>query len=250
MPTIEEIKNVTGFEIGKAYYLVRIGGKWRIGKENPYIDAKNLATKTENILCFADEPDLNKRIAGARDCEAPKLHTVRIQALKKDSSSLNKLLVGIRLRKKFVEFFWKEKPRQIYERQIEEYKQSYRINHFINIFTFIICIVGVLFYFNQDKINPIQNLNNQIVDEISWRYQKLSSTKKRLFLRKTSLDVASSSITTNKSNSLRDVITKHIEKNKAQLDEDLQKNLFLNKLLNEIDNIDTDPKNNLITTAD
>ena len=33
LPTIEEIKNVTGFEIGKAYYLVRIGVNGELAKK-------------------------------------------------------------------------------------------------------------------------------------------------------------------------------------------------------------------------
>jgi hypothetical protein len=250
LPKIEALKKLNGFEIGKAYYFVRIGGKWRIGKENPYVDAKNIGSKPENILCFADEPDMNKRISGARDSESPKLHTVRIQAVKKDYNSLDKLLVGIRLRKELVEFIWQESPRTIYEKQIDAYKKAYKTNYVIKIFIFIISILGILIYFNQDKINPIHNLNNQIVNELSWRYQKLSSSQKRLFLRKTGLDIASSSETNNANNSLQDLITKHLEKNKSQLDEDLPKNLFLNKLLNEIDNIDTNKKSNLITTAD
>ncbi len=248
LPTIEQLKKVTGFEIGKAYYFVRIGGKWRIGKENPYIDAKNLASKTENILCFADEPDMNKRIAGARDSESPKLHTVRIQAVKKDLNILDKLLVGVNLRKEFVEFFWEDSPSEMYKRQIEDYKRAYRVNYCINFFIIVIVVVGGLIYFNQDKLNSTQNLNNQIIEELNWRYQKLSSSKKRLFLRKTGLDIASSLITDTTNDSLKDLIAKHLDQHQDRLSDDLTKNMFLNKLLNEIENL-TDSRNNLITTA-
>ena len=108
--------------------------------------------------------------------------------------------------------------------------------------------IGGLIYFNQDKLNSTQNLNNQIIEELNWRYQKLSSSKKRLFLRKTGLDIASSLITDTTNDSLKDLIAKHLDQHQDRLSDDLTKNMFLNKLLNEIENL-TDSRNNLITTA-
>ncbi len=83
---------------------------------------------------------------------------------------------------------------------------------------------------------------------LNWRYQKLSSSKKRLFLRKTGLGTASSLITDTISDSLKDLIAKYLDQHQDRLSDNLTKNIFLNKLLNEIENL-TDSRSNLITTA-
>lgn len=242
LPTIEDLKKLAGFEIGKAYYFVRIGGKWRIGKENPYIDAKNLASKPDNILCFANEPDMNKRIAGQRDCESSKLHTVRIQAIRKESTNFDRLLVGMGLRKEFLEFVWEKSPREIYEKQIEEYKRTYNINNGITILLFItIVVLSVFLNINnlkpQNYPNQNTNLNYQVISQISSQYQQLSLPKKKLFLRKTGLYIVVDSKVNIENYSFKDLLIKYFEKNKHRFDEDLQKNLFLENLSNQIRDI-------------
>ena len=127
LPTIKDLMSVPGFEISKPYYFVRMGGKWHIGKENPFVDVKNIAGKPDNILCFADGDNINKRIAGKRDCESTSLHTVKIQAEKRKEDNLDKFLIWIGVRKDFVDFTWMNSSKEIYEKQIEEYKKLYRM---------------------------------------------------------------------------------------------------------------------------
>jgi hypothetical protein len=242
LPTIDDLKKLNGFEIGKAYYFVRIGGRWRIGKENPYIDAKNLASKPDNILCFADGDEVNKRIAGQRDCESGKLHTVKIQAEKREATSLDKLLVKIGLRKEFLEFVWEKTPQEIYEEQIEEYKRSYNINTGFTVLAFIL-IVGLTTFLNTSNYKPLDfidqllNLENSIIDKLSLKYQQLPLNKKKIFLQRTDLSILLKSKLNFESYSFKELLKQYFDSNKERFNDNFQKKLFLEKLLNEINNI-------------
>ena len=243
LPTIKDLISIPGFEISKLYYFVRMGGRWHIGKENPYVDVKSIAGKPDNILCFADGDNINKRIAGKRDSESSSLHTVRIQALKRDEDNLDKFLMGIKVRKDFVDFTWSKSPQEIYKEQIKDYKKSHNINNNSNkllVFLLIIGIVVIYFYerkFSEpDVINPIQTTNDDLLDKLSLEYQKLSINKKLLFLRRTGLSTVEDSKSTFESKSLKDFILRHFSKNKSLFDSLSQRNSFLRKLSNEMSN--------------
>lgn len=242
LPTIEDLKQVPGFEIGKAYYFVRIGGKWRIGKENPYVDVKNIAGKPDNILCFADGDEINKRIAGKRDCESASLHTIRIQAVKKDANSLDRLLVGIGLRKEFLEFVWDKSPRELYEKQIADYKKSHNINNGITIIAFLIVVVIMMFPYGNKLISfdftgNLHIANDSLIDGLSWKYQNLSPDKKILFLQKAGLDRTLSAKCTLENSDLKELISRYLDSNKDRFNDNTQRDLFLKKLSNEISHI-------------
>ena len=243
LPTIKDLISIPSFEISKPYYFVRMGGRWHIGKENPYVDVKSIAGKPDNILCFADGDNINKRIAGKRDSESSSLHTVRIQALKRDEDNLDKFLMGIKVRKDFVDFTWSKSPQEIYKEQIKDYKKSHNINNNSNkllVFLLIIGIVVIYFYerkFSEpDVINPIQTTNDDLLDKLSLEYQKLSINKKLLFLRRTGLSTVEDSKSTFESKSLKDFILRHFSKNKSLFDSLSQRNSFLRKLSNEMSN--------------
>jgi len=242
LPTIEDLKQVPNFEIGKAYYFVRIGGKWRIGKENPYVDVKNIAGKPDNILCFADGDEINKRIAGKRDCESASLHTIKIQAVKKDANSLDRLFVGIGLRKEFLEFVWDKNPRELYEKQIADYKKSHNINNGITVFAFLI-VVGIMMspYGNQlisfNFTDNLQIANNSLIDRLNGKYQNLSLDKKILFLQKTGLDRELNAKCTLENSDLKELISRYLDSNKDRFNDNSQRDLFLQKLVTEINHI-------------
>ncbi len=245
LPTIEDLQQVPGFEISKPYYFVRMGGKWHIGKENPYVDVKNIAGKPDNIQCFADGPDINKRLAGRRDSETPLLNTVKIQAIKREPDNLDKFLCNIGIRKESVGFAWEKSPQEIYEDQIKDYKKLHNIHNKTEIiFSSCLCLILIVevavVYFNQRKIessdieNQTQTLNTKIIDKLNAEYQKLSLKNKILFLRRTGLSVISDSKSTLENKPLRDFISRYFGETQSFNNDNVQKKLFLENLLNEI----------------
>ena len=245
LPTIEDLKQVSGFEISKPYYFVRMGGKWHIGKENSYVDVKNIAGKPDNIQCFADGPDINKRLAGRRDSESSLLNTVKIQAVKRESDNLDGFLCKFGIRKESMEFTWEKSPQEIYEAQVKDYKKLHNIhNKTETIFSSCLCLILIIevavIYFNERKVeisdteNQIQTLNTDIIDKLNLEYQKLSLRNKILFLRRTGLSVVSDSKSTLENKPLRDFILRYFSAKQALNNDNGQKELFLKNLLNEI----------------
>lgn len=244
LPTIEDLKQVFGFDISKPYYFVRMEGKWHIGKENSYIDVKNLAGKPDNIQCFADGDNINKRLVGKRDSESLLLNTVRIQALQRESDNLDKLLCKIGLRKDSIEFMWEKSPQEIYEDQIKEYKKLHNINDwaektFVFIYLSAFTISLVLIYLNTHKTinlvdtSQIQDFNEGVINKLNSEYQKLSFNKKILFLRRTGLSTVLDSKSNLENKSLNYFIARYFN-NKDFKNNNEQKTLFLKNLLNEI----------------
>ncbi|WP_434683943.1 hypothetical protein [Pseudanabaena minima] len=244
LPTIEDLKQVPGFEISKPYYFVRMGSRWHIGKENSYVDVKNIAGKPDNIQCFADGPDINKRLVGRRDSESPLLNTIRIQAVKRELDNLDKFLCKIGIRKEFVGFTWEKSPQEIYEKQIEDYKKLHNIhNKTETILSFCLCLILVfevtIIYLNQRKSDSLDTqsyiqLNANIINRLNLEYQKLPSKRKILFLRRTGLSIVSDSESDLESKPLPEFISRYFN-TKQLLNEDKdQKTLFLKNLLNEI----------------
>jgi hypothetical protein len=245
LPTIENLKQVPGFEVSKPYYFVRMGGKWHIGKENPYVDVKNIAGKSDNIQCFADGPDINKRLVGKRDSESPLLNTVRILAVKREADNLDKFLCKIGIRKESVEFTWEKSPQEIYEGQIEDYKKLHNIHNITEtIISSCLCLILIIevavIYSNErrsetsDIENRTQLLNTEIIDKLNSEYQKLSLRNKILFLRRTGLSVTSDSRSTLENKPLREFISRYLSANQSFNNDNAQKELFLKYLLNEI----------------
>ena len=245
LPTIEDLKQVPGFEVSKPYYFVRMGGKWHIGKDNPYVDVKNIAGKPDNIQCFADGPDINKRLVGRRDSESSLLNTVKIEAQKREPDILDKFLCRLGIRKESVEFTWEKSPQEIYEGQIESYKKLHNIQNITEtIFSSCLCLILIIevavIYSNEKRSETSeiesqkQTLNTEIIDKLNSEYQKLSLTKRVLFLRRTGLSVISDSKFTLENKSLRDFIARYFRTNQSFNHDNGRKNLFLNNLLNEI----------------
>jgi hypothetical protein len=252
LPTIEDLKQVPGFEISKPYYFVRMSGRWHIGKENPYVDVKNIAGKPDNIQCFADGPDINKRLVGRRDSESPLLNTVKIQAVKRESDGLDKFLNKIGIRKEFVEFTWEKSPQEIYEKQIEDYKKSHNIQNKTEIIlSFCLCLTLIIevtvVYVNQRKYESLDIAtyiqsnpditNSEIIDKLNSEYQKLPSPKKILFLRRTGLSVVSDSKSALESKPLPEFISRQFNTKQFLHDNKEKKTLFLKNLLNEINKL-------------
>ena len=249
LPTIEDLKQVPGFEISKPYYFVRMGGRWHIGKENPYVDVKNIAGKPDNIQCFADGPDINKRLVGRRDSESPLLNTIKIQAVKRELDSLDKFLHKSGIRKEFVGFTWEKSPQEIYEQQIEDYKKLHNIhNKAETILSFFLCLILIIevtiIYFNQRESeflvsqNYIQ-LNTDTINKLNLEYQKLPSKRKKLFLRRTGLSIVSDSEFVLENKPLPEFISRYFNTKQLLNADKEQKTLFLKNLLNEISKLST-----------
>ncbi|MEE3715813.1 hypothetical protein V2H45_03520 [Tumidithrix elongata RA019] len=220
-----------------------MGGKWHIGKENPYVDVKNLCGKPENIQCFADGPDINKRLVGKRDSESASLNTVRIVAERKEGHISGGCLFGKSLLDESVCFVWEQTPQEIYRKQINDYKKSHSISPFWKIFAcfFLIVIIGAAeIYCNNKKTSPpdttaqTQVENAEIINKLNLEYQKLPLNQKIFFLQRTGLSKSSDSKSTFEKKSLKDFISRHFYKNKPLFDNPSQRTLFLKHLSNEI----------------
>jgi hypothetical protein len=173
---------------------VRIGGKWRIGKEN-FIDAK---AKSELVLCFADGDEINKRV-GKRDSESSLLNTIKVQAIKKEQGNLDKLLISIRLRESSVEYIWKKTPRETYIEQINDYKkiinqsndevldsvmsrQEFRNRQALLNYVRTVWIEGVLEKYLHNQVPFDISLENRPDAVASWNLDTIAPDKSRQIL--------------------------------------------------------------------